>query len=78
MVSYLVRKTFSKVNAVTLEGFIIIIQKFFKNYSNRTPLKRMAEPDDLSGIILYLMSDSSSYATGQNFIVDGDIQLGEN
>ena len=61
-----------RVNAVTPGGvYNNHTKKFFKNYSNRTPLKRMAEPDDLSGIILYLMSDSSSYATGQNFIVDG-------
>ena len=31
----------------------------------------MAKPHDLTGIILFLMSDSSSYATGQNFIIDG-------
>jgi len=34
-------------------------------------MNRMARPDDLSGIILYLMSDTSSYVTGQNFIIDG-------
>ena len=31
----------------------------------------MATPKDLDGIILYLSSDSSSYVTGQNFVVDG-------
>ena len=31
----------------------------------------MARAEDLVGIMLFLMSDASSYATGQNFIIDG-------
>ena len=45
--------------------------EFVKRYSFRTPLGRMANPKDLSGIILYLSSDASSYSTGQQFFVDG-------
>jgi NAD(P)-dependent dehydrogenase (short-subunit alcohol dehydrogenase family) len=46
-------------------------KKFINEYSKRTPLLRMGEKDEISGIILYLCSDLSSYATGQNFIIDG-------
>lgn len=61
-----------RVNVVTPGGvYNNHTRKFNKNYSNRTPLNRMAKPHDLTGIILFLMSDSSSYATGQNFIIDG-------
>ena len=45
--------------------------EFVKRYSNRTPLGRMAKPKDLSGMVLYLSSDASSYSTGQQFFVDG-------
>ena len=31
----------------------------------------MGRPEDLTGIMIYLMSDESKYATGQNFIIDG-------
>ena len=45
--------------------------EFIKRYSERTPLGRMAKPKDMVGIILYLSSDLSIYATGQQFFVDG-------
>ena len=46
-------------------------KEFVEAYSQRTPLKRMAEREELVGIILFLLSDLSSYCTGQNYIVDG-------
>ena len=38
---------------------------------DKTILKRWGEPKDLLGIIEYLISDKSSYVTGQDFIIDG-------
>ena len=35
------------------------------------PVKRMASPNELVGMALYLASDAGSFATGQTFIVDG-------
>jgi NAD(P)-dependent dehydrogenase (short-subunit alcohol dehydrogenase family) len=35
--------------------------------------RRLATPDELWGIVLYLLSDASSYTTGQDFIVDGGL-----
>jgi len=32
---------------------------------------RMASSDEITGAIIYLLSDSSKYCTGQNIIVDG-------
>jgi len=45
--------------------------KFKDNYSRKTPLKRLANPDEIASAVLFLSSDLSSYITGSNLIVDG-------
>jgi NAD(P)-dependent dehydrogenase (short-subunit alcohol dehydrogenase family) len=42
-----------------------------KKIENKTILKRWGTPDDLSGIVIFLSSDASSYITSQDFYVDG-------
>ena len=44
---------------------------FIKKYSDRNPMNRMANVDEIIGAILYLSSSSSSYTNGHNLIVDG-------
>lgn len=36
-----------------------------------TPLGRIGQPDDVTGIAVYLASDESAFATGALFVVDG-------
>ncbi len=45
--------------------------KFIKRLENTIPLKRIGRPQDLAGAVVYLMSDSSAYMTGQCLVVDG-------
>lgn len=44
---------------------------FVKRYMQKTPLKRMANKEDIVGTGIYLASDASKYVTGHNLVVDG-------
>lgn len=44
---------------------------FIHNLEKKVPLKRIGDPKDLKGIIVFLASDASRYVNGQNIAVDG-------
>lgn len=47
-------------------------KSFIKSYTQKVLLgRRMAATDDLTGVLVFLLSDASKYITGQNIIVDG-------
>ena len=55
----------------------MVVQEDTKNaveeFSKHIPLKRVAQPEEVTNIVLYLASDESSYSTGAEFIVDGGL-----
>ena len=45
--------------------------EFISNINSRIPMGRLASPDEYMGVIVWLMSDSSSYMTGSIVTMDG-------
>ena len=39
--------------------------------ARQAPVGRIGTPEDIAGMVLYLVSDVSSFVTGQEFVVDG-------
>lgn len=42
-------------------------------FAKTIPMKRVAQPEEISGMVLFLASDESSYSTGSEFIADGGL-----
>ncbi len=49
--------------------------KFVQNVMPRIPMRRWGAGSDFGGIAVYLMSDASSYHTGDTFLIDGGYAL---
>ncbi|MBF0276637.1 MAG: SDR family oxidoreductase [SAR324 cluster bacterium] len=46
-------------------------EKFVSNVLPRIPQRRWGKPEDFGAIAVYIMSDASSYHTGDEFLIDG-------
>jgi gluconate 5-dehydrogenase len=44
--------------------------------TDRIPVKRPGQPNDLDGAVVFLASESSRYVTGQTLLVDGGVSTG--
>lgn len=44
-----------------------------EEFAKHIPLKRVAQAEEVSNLVLYLASDESSYSTGSEFVIDGGL-----
>jgi 3-oxoacyl-[acyl-carrier protein] reductase len=59
------------VRTKTTEGGIQKEQNWFEALRLQQAIKRVMEPEDLTGPLAFLVSDDSAFITGQTLIVDG-------
>jgi NAD(P)-dependent dehydrogenase (short-subunit alcohol dehydrogenase family) len=65
-----------RVNSVSPGGiFDHQDENFVKNYCEKVPSNRMGTPSDIAPAVVFLLSDKSSYITGQNLIIDGGYSI---
>ena len=56
-------------------GALFDNEDIYKEAMSVIPMARHAEPDEMAGTILYLVSDASSYTTGECIVVDGGFTI---
>lgn len=51
-------------------------EKWMAYMTMRTPMKRLAKPEDVAGAMLFFASDMASYITGTSLVIDGGFSAG--
>jgi enoyl-[acyl-carrier-protein] reductase (NADH) len=65
-----------RVNAISPGGILDSQpEEFLKKYNQECSSKGMLDAKDLNGVLIFLLSDMSSYINGQNHVVDDGFSL---
>jgi NAD(P)-dependent dehydrogenase (short-subunit alcohol dehydrogenase family) len=63
-----------RVNTISPGGLLdrdIQPDRFLATYTSKVPVGRMAEHDDVKGLVVFLASDASAYVNAENILMDG-------
>ena len=56
-------------------GALFSNEEIYRQAVQSIPMGRHAEPSEMAGTVLYLVSDASSYTTGECIVVDGGMTI---
>lgn len=63
-----------RINCISPGGlFSYQPERFLENYCKKVPLRRMANNDDIKGLVVLLASDAGAYINGENILMDGGL-----
>ena len=46
-----------------------------KSIVDQIPMGRLAQPDEIAGLVAYLVSDEAAYVTGSNISINGGLHM---
>lgn len=49
------------------------VKEAVKEFEKTIPMRRVAQPEEVSNLVCFLASDEASYSTGSEFVIDGGI-----
>lgn len=50
-------------------------ERFLGNYTKKVPVGRLANNDDIKGVVVFLASEASAYVNGENILMDGGMHI---
>jgi NAD(P)-dependent dehydrogenase (short-subunit alcohol dehydrogenase family) len=56
-------------------GALFTNEDIYKLAMEKIPMGRHAEPREMAGTVLYLVSDAASYTNGETIVVDGGMLI---
>lgn len=56
-------------------GALFADKDIYESWMAKIPLRRHAEPREMAGTVLYLVSDAASYTNGECIVVDGGLTI---
>ena len=69
----IVQKTFDAIVETKFAAAIVANPMLRDHVVSRTPLQRHAQPAEIAGAAVYLLSDPASFTTGSVMVVDGGL-----
>ena len=63
------------VKTALTDGYFAMVPGLLESLEGQTPIGRIAQPEDMVGPALFLLSKASDYVVGQNLLVDGGYTL---
>ena len=64
-----------KLNLIPDNFFKVENEEMLETWLGDLPIRRAGDPDEISGMALYLASEASSYTTGETFNIDGGYMI---